>query len=626
MRPRGAERRSGSFVMVLWVVLVWLILALGVEGATYGPPPQPAGGTVIVEMKDNDFAPAVLRVVPGSAVVWRNTGRNPHTVTADDASWDSGDILPGDEYQRTFDQVGTILYHCVPHGFRRGRGMAGMILVGEAVSPVDVARPAQVPAAGPGRTLRVPSQFRAIQDAVDSARPGDLILIAPGVYREEVVVTTPRLTLRGEDRNRVVLDGGFGAHNGIKVLGADGVVVENMTARHYTTNGFFWTGVRGYRGSYLTAYNNGDYGIYAFASVFGQFDHSYASGHPDAGFYIGQCKPCHALITDVIAENNALGYSGTNAGGNLTITRSAWRHNMAGIVPNTLDVEALAPQDGARIVGNLVYSNCNDRAPAGRLEYASFGNGIIVAGGINNIVEGNAVWDHANYGILIVPNIDRNLWIPSGNRVRGNTVWASARADLALAAPSGGGTCFADNRFTSSRPPAIQHAYGCGSPLSRVGGGDPGALAVMLLQYRSAATGTFSPGNWGTQPAPPKQPSMPDPSAPPAPAWPTPESLQRSAQDIPHIPSAPAIPPEAAAFAPAAAGPPPAVTEYLRLLGYLLPFLVYDAVVIAVTRDARRRRMRFLRRAGWVAAAIVLPYLGALLYAWRRPRRAQTAA
>ena len=69
-----------------------------------------------------------------------------------------------------------------------------------------------------------------------------------------------------------------------------------MTARNYTGNGFFWTGVDGYRGSYLTAYRNGDYGIYAFDSVNGQFDHSYASGSPDAGFYIGQCFPCDAVI------------------------------------------------------------------------------------------------------------------------------------------------------------------------------------------------------------------------------------------------------------------------------------------------------------------------------------------
>ena len=73
-------------------------------------------------------------------------------------------------------------------------------------------------------------------------------------------MTTPELTIRGLDRNEVILDGEFELDNGIRVLGAGGVAVENMTARNYTFNGFFWTGVDGYRGSYLTAYRNGDYG------------------------------------------------------------------------------------------------------------------------------------------------------------------------------------------------------------------------------------------------------------------------------------------------------------------------------------------------------------------------------
>ncbi len=54
------------------------------------------------------------------------------------------------------------------------------------------------------------------------------------------------------------------------MLGASGVAVENMTARNYTKNGFFWTGAKGYRGSYLTATRTGDYAIYAFDSVDGK--------------------------------------------------------------------------------------------------------------------------------------------------------------------------------------------------------------------------------------------------------------------------------------------------------------------------------------------------------------------
>ena len=174
--------------------------------------------------------------------------------------------------------------------------------------------------------VRVPQDQETIQAAVDVAEEGDLILVDEGVYEEAVDVTTRgNFTIRGVDRNKVILDGGFELENGIRVLDTDGVVVENMTARNYVSNGFFWTGSDYYRGSYLTAYRNGDYGIYAFDAYHGQFDHSLRSGSPDAGFYIGECFPCDAVIDDVVSEYNGLGYSGTNSGGDLYIVNSTFR-------------------------------------------------------------------------------------------------------------------------------------------------------------------------------------------------------------------------------------------------------------------------------------------------------------
>ncbi|HWO71262.1 MAG TPA: cupredoxin domain-containing protein, partial [Actinomycetota bacterium] len=285
--------------------------------------PSAAGGPPVetVRALDDVYDPEVLRVAPGTEVVWENVGRSPHTVTADDGGFDSGDLAPGGSFRLVFDEPGIYPYHCTYHG-APGVGMAGVVVVG------DVPLPAPGGAVGPGRepvptapgpVLRVPRDFPTIQAAVDAARPGGLVLVSPGVYRESVRVTTPYVTIRGLDRNRVILDGGFRLANGIQVLEADGVVLENMTARHYLLNGFLWNGVRGYRGSYLTAYANGEYGIFAYDSVWGRIERSYASGHPDSGFYIGQCNPCHAVITDVLAEGNALGFSGTNAGGDLAI-------------------------------------------------------------------------------------------------------------------------------------------------------------------------------------------------------------------------------------------------------------------------------------------------------------------
>ena len=270
--------------------------------------------------------------------------------------------------------------------------------------PVTDSAPAtDTPAEG---VIAVPADYATIQEAVDAAAPGDLILISPGTYYEAVNVGTDNLTIRGLDRNTVVLDGEFELDNGIRVLGADGVAIENMTAMNYTNNGFFWTGVTGYRGSYLTAWRNGDYGVYAFDSVKGQLDNSYAAGSPDAGFYIGECYPCDSVIDNVVSEHNGLGYSGTNSGGNLLIVNSRFNNNRAGIVPNSGSYELCYPERETTIVGNLVYSNNQPDTPAIDVAILAMGNGILSAGGVANVIERNRVWDHNRLGIGLVPFLE----------------------------------------------------------------------------------------------------------------------------------------------------------------------------------------------------------------------------
>lgn len=389
-------------------------------------------------------------------------------------------------------------------------GAAGLV-TGQSEGDGQGEFPAHQPARDPPRAYddytvhRVPQQYDTIQRAVEAAEPRDLILVGPGVYNEAVTVTdTPRLTIRGTARNEVILDGEFEREDGVLAT-VDDVVVENMTARNYQRNGFFWSSVTGWRGSYLTAYNNRVYGIYNIDSRHGRFNDCYASGHTDSGFYVGECEPCHARIENVRAENNAIGYSGTNAGGHLTVTDSVWRDNMGGIVPNSLDSEANPPQDSARIQNNLVEGNNNADAPDSAFGYGAFGAGIVVAGGINNEVFDNEVRDHANYGIVVAPMIDDNLYTPRNNLVRGNTVSNSGRADLAVGAPQGGDNRFEDNDADTSRPSGLT-----GGP--RLVGGDPMVLTVMLEQFAQLELGGSPRGDWQTAPEPPfdELASMPD--------------------------------------------------------------------------------------------------------------------
>ena len=50
-----------------------------------------------------------------STITWTNNGALPHAVTADDGSFDSGVLNPGDSYTVAFDEQGTVTYFCAVH-------------------------------------------------------------------------------------------------------------------------------------------------------------------------------------------------------------------------------------------------------------------------------------------------------------------------------------------------------------------------------------------------------------------------------------------------------------------------------------------------------------------------------
>src|SRR5260370_2267095 len=171
---------------------------------------------------------------------------------------------------------------------RRSRVAVAPLAMTWPVTAGAATLPATAPATQPSlpaATIEVPRDAPTIQIAVNRATPNTLVLIAPGVYRESVTVRRPDVVIRGVDRNRTILDGQFRRSAGIDVR-ANGVAVENLTARDFLGNGFYWEQVDGNLGSHLTPAPVGRYGLYAVRSQHGQFHHSYASGSADSGVYI----------------------------------------------------------------------------------------------------------------------------------------------------------------------------------------------------------------------------------------------------------------------------------------------------------------------------------------------------
>jgi plastocyanin len=107
-------------------VLVVGIIALCVPLATQ----HAAAATENVSAQDNSFSPQSLTIDQGDTVHWTNDGDNPHTVTANDDSFDSGTLLAGQSFDHTFSTAGTYGYFCEVHG----QSMSGTVVVRAASS------------------------------------------------------------------------------------------------------------------------------------------------------------------------------------------------------------------------------------------------------------------------------------------------------------------------------------------------------------------------------------------------------------------------------------------------------------------------------------------------------------
>ena len=71
-------------------------------------------------ISDFKFSPKTVTVNEGDSVTFTNDGPTVHTATAEDGSFDTGNLNAGDSDTVTFDSAGTIAYICTPHPFMKG--------------------------------------------------------------------------------------------------------------------------------------------------------------------------------------------------------------------------------------------------------------------------------------------------------------------------------------------------------------------------------------------------------------------------------------------------------------------------------------------------------------------------
>ena len=80
---------------------------------------SPAVSTAKIDVADFKYMPDAVTVEAGAEITWTNSDDAPHTATADDSSFDTGDLDRGDSASVTFEEPGTFSYYCRFHPFMK---------------------------------------------------------------------------------------------------------------------------------------------------------------------------------------------------------------------------------------------------------------------------------------------------------------------------------------------------------------------------------------------------------------------------------------------------------------------------------------------------------------------------
>jgi hypothetical protein len=334
----------------------------------------------------------------------------------------------------------------------------------------------------------VAGEYATVQQAVDAAKPGDWILIGPGDYKEtssrapvgakgddiaaaSILITTRNLHVRGMNRNSVMIDGTkpgspqcsaaeadqtFGAAEGSRFVGNNGVVVykaNGVKLQNFSTCNFLGSNHGGdsiwfdgggasgtqelgsFFGSYLSSTStywggpekpSDEYGIYV-SNTYGKgsFVRTYANDMSDSGYYIGACPDCNATIDRGHAQNNDLGYSGSNSGGHVTIKNSEFDNNEEGVATQSQNNDdAPSPQDGLCpggatnpkpppgvqrtnvcwvMIHSRLVNNNNGATPTSPSAPGLLGTGMSIAGGRHDLVVEDTFEHNNAWGMLLVP-------------------------------------------------------------------------------------------------------------------------------------------------------------------------------------------------------------------------------
>ena len=323
----------------------------------------------------------------------------------------------------------------------------------------------------------------SIQAAIDAARPGDTVVVAPGTYRENLTITKDRIALRGAG----AAEGGTvlvapatphespcnesGEVNGICIagqfeLGTErvGTPVHGVHVSDLAVRGFSRFGVVVYNAVDTTVAGvdtarNHRYGLVAFSVEGIGVRDSRSHDNGQGGFYIGDAPDANVLF-----ERNAAFRNAESEGIGLFLRDAAQgivrdnrlEGNCAGML--LVDTARDGSLSGWDVRDNTVTRNTAPCPPSEDVPVPLSGVGIGLLGTEAVTVVGNTVTANRPSadtmiagGIVLASAHSVGGADPEGTVVRSNTSRGNGPADIAF---DGSGTTnrFSDNRCGTSLP------------------------------------------------------------------------------------------------------------------------------------------------------------------------------
>ncbi|WP_067284949.1 right-handed parallel beta-helix repeat-containing protein [Streptomyces jeddahensis] len=327
------------------------------------------------------------------------------------------------------------------------------------------------PTAAAARHVVLPGQ--SIQQAVDAAQPGDTIVIAPGTYRESVLITKSRLTLRGAGSRTVIMPPASGAGagnrcatagNGMCVLGTDAQPVQGTTIRSLRLSGFKKNALWASRTDRLTvqgviAEKNGQWGIAEERSTRSLFWGNTARDNAESGLFLSNTIDTEAGATDTqgtvvrynLLQRNRIGVTVRRLR-NLTVANNSVTGNCNGVF--VVGDEGRPQAGDMAIRRNTIYSNNKYCAQTARLPYIQ-GSGIVLTGAEDTLVEGNVIRGNEGKSTFSGGIVLYKSFVGAVNQrnvIRDNMVLGNTTADLANRDTTGSGNRFSGNLCKVSEP------------------------------------------------------------------------------------------------------------------------------------------------------------------------------